>query len=147
MLLKPLTYAALLALPTATVAEITLEDAYIRSASPMAKTGAAYMILRNDAETDDRLIGVTTEIAIRSEVHAHTDIGDGVMQMGTVEGGLVVPAQGSLALKRGGDHVMLMGLSGPLKDGASVTMTLQFETAGEVTVQISVDQTRMPEVE
>ncbi len=121
-------------------AEITVENAYVLSASPMAKTGAVYMDLHNSDAVDDHLISVTTEIAARAEVHGHTDLGNSVMQMGPVEGGVVIPAQGQRRLMRGGEHVMLMGLSAPLVDGATVTITLRFETAGDLTVQIPVDQ-------
>ena len=45
-------------------------------------------------------------------------------------------------LARGGDHVMLMGLTGPLKDGDSFPLTLTFEHAGNVTVDVVVDSAR-----
>ena len=121
-------------------AEITIDNAYVISASPMAKTGAVYMDLHNGNDADDRLISVSTEIAARAEVHGHTDLGNGVMQMGPVEGGVLIPARGQRRLMRGGDHVMLMGLSAPLVDGATVVLTLRFENVGELTVLIPVDQ-------
>ena len=49
-------------------------------------------------------------------------------------------------LKRGGDHVMFMGLTGPMNDGESVTVTLQFEKAGEITMDIPVDLKRGAEM-
>ncbi len=142
MLIRALAASLLAAGPA--LAEIIVLDAYARSAGPLARTGAAYMVLRNDGAADDRLIGVTTEAAARAALHAHRETGDGVMRMIDVEDGLLIPAGGSHALDRGGDHVMLMGLSATWRDGDTVTLVLEFEQAGEITVDIPVDQTRQP---
>ena len=65
----------------------------------------------------------------------------------TLEGedGFAVPAGGGHMLERGGDHVMLMGLTESLEDGESFPLTLVFEEAGEVVVEVPVDLTRQPE--
>lgn len=136
--------AAAFALP-ALAADITVEDAYARSASPMAKSGAAFMILHNAGATDDRLVSAASDAAMRVELHTHKATGDGVMQMMEVEDGFVVPAGGTHALARGGDHVMLMGLAQPMRQGDTITVTLTFETAGEITVEIPVDLERAPD--
>lgn len=136
--------AAAFALP-AFAADITVEDAYARSASPMAKSGAAFMILHNAGATDDRLVSAASDAAMRVELHTHKATGDGVMQMMQVEDGFVVPAGGTHALARGGDHVMLMGLAQPMRQGDTITVTLTFETAGEITVEIPVDLERAPD--
>ncbi len=134
--------AALLAAPA--LAEITIEDAYARSASPIAKSGAAFMTLVNTGVTDDRLIAASSEVAKRVELHTHSENAEGVMMMLEVEDGFAVPAGGSHALARGGDHVMFMGLTGPWAHGDRVTVTLTFEEAGEITVEIPVDLERQP---
>lgn len=122
------------------LADITIEDAYLRTATPMAKTGAAFMVIHNDGDADDRLIAASADIADVTELHTHKDAGDGVMKMIHVEEGFVIPAGGMHALKRGGDHVMLMGLTEMLEQGGLVTVTLTFETAGEITLDIPVDR-------
>ena len=65
---------------------------------------------------------------------------DGVMNMRKVEGGLVIPAGGSASLSPGGFHLMLMGLTAPLKEGQMVPLTLTFEKAGPIEVQLQVDK-------
>ncbi|MEO1154600.1 MAG: copper chaperone PCu(A)C, partial [Pseudomonadota bacterium] len=45
-----------------------------------------------------------------------------------------------------GDHVMFMGLTGPFVDGETVEVTLTFEQAGDITVDIPVDLNRRPMV-
>ena len=48
-------------------------------------------------------------------------------------------------LQRGGDHVMLMGLNQSPAQGDEITITLVFETAGEIEVTVPVDLERKPE--
>ncbi|MEM8582390.1 MAG: copper chaperone PCu(A)C [Pseudomonadota bacterium] len=136
--------AALLTLP-AFAGEITVSDAYARASSAVAKTGAAFMVIENTGSEADRLIEARSDIAARVELHTHLSDGDGVMRMIEVKDGFAVPAGGKHMLARGGDHVMFMGLTTPLKDGDSVAVTLVFERAGEVEVEIPVDLKRMPE--
>ncbi len=119
-----------------------VQDSYARAASPTAKAGAAFMQITNHTETDDRLIEVRSDAAKRVELHTHKDMGDGVMKMMQVEGGFEVDAGETLALKRGGYHVMFMGLTGPFEQGEMLDVTLVFENAGELEVQIPVDNER-----
>ncbi|MEO9575235.1 MAG: copper chaperone PCu(A)C [Tateyamaria sp.] len=135
--------ATLFALP-AFADGIMVMDPYARAASPAAKSGAAFMTLHNMSQQDDRLIAVRTDAAKRVELHTHKETGDGIMQMMEVEDGFPVAAGEMIQLKRGGEHVMLMGLTGPLEQGADISVTLVFETAGEVEVSIPVDNERAP---
>lgn len=123
---------------------IVVEDAYARASTPTAKSGAAFMVLMNTSDQDDRLIGAKSDVAARVELHTHREIADGVMKMMEVEEGFVIPAGGSHMLARGGDHVMFMGLNEPFTDGDTVAVTLVFEHAGEVAVEIPVDLNRKP---
>ena len=134
--------AALCALP-ALAGDIAIEDAYARAASPTAKSGAAFMLIRNAGEADDRLVAATSDVAARVELHTHVKDGD-VMRMIHVEEGFALPAGETLVLERGGMHVMFMGLTRPLEQGDMVDVTLTFEEAGDVVVQIPVDLERMP---
>ncbi|MGB0661080.1 MAG: copper chaperone PCu(A)C [Mangrovicoccus sp.] len=121
---------------------LTITDPYARSAGKMAKAGAAFMVLENTGDTDDRLVAAASDIAAKVELHTHIADGNGVMRMVEVEDGFAVPAGQSHALKRGGDHVMFMGLKRPLEQGEMVTVTLTFEEAGEMQIEIPVDLTR-----
>ncbi|WP_299689429.1 copper chaperone PCu(A)C [uncultured Tateyamaria sp.] len=136
--------ATLIALPAA-AADIMVMDPYARAANPSAKSGAAFMTLHNTGTADDRLIAAQTDAAKRVELHTHIETGGGVMQMTEIEGGIALPAGEMHKMVRGGDHVMLMGLTGPLEQGAEITVTLVFEQAGEVVVTIPVDNARKPE--
>jgi hypothetical protein len=121
---------------------IAVEDPYAITPVPGAPTGAAYMMIRNDGAAPDRLVGARSPAAELVELHAHREE-DGVMRMRPVEGGLDLPAGSTLPLERGGAHVMLMGLTDPLEDGEVIPITLIFETAGEVAVEVPVDLARL----
>ena len=124
--------------------DITIEDAYARASRPGAPTGAMFMTIVNAGQEDDRLIGVASNMAQRVELHTHIQDANGVMRMVEVEDGIAVPAHGSALLQRGGDHVMFMGLNQPFVDGESFPVTLTFERAGEIVVQMPVDSERQP---
>ncbi|WP_299374982.1 copper chaperone PCu(A)C [uncultured Tateyamaria sp.] len=124
---------------------IMVMDPYARAASAAAKSGAAFMTLHNMSGEDDRLIAASTDAAKRVELHTHVEVSDGVLRMTKIEGGIPLPAGDMHAMKRGADHVMLMGLTGPLEQGAEIEMTLTFEKAGDIVVTVPVDNARKPE--
>lgn len=123
---------------------LTMTDGYARSASPSAKSGAAFLMISNSGETDDTLVAVESDVAARIELHTHIDDGNGVMRMTEIEGGIPVPAGGMAEMKRGGMHVMFMGLTRPLLQDETVDAVLIFESGAEVPVTIPVDLERKP---
>ena len=136
------TAAFLVGLP-AQAQTIEIKDAYARAGSPMAKAGAAFMEIHNSGSVEDRLIGASTPSAKRVEIHTHIMV-DGVARMREIEGGLVIGADDTAILERGGDHVMMMGLTHAFEQGIEVILTLEFERAGEVTITVPVDLERAP---
>lgn len=120
---------------------ILIDDAYVRFV-PGAKSAAAFLTVQNTGAADDRIVSVTADIANKTELHTHIMAADGTMQMRPIEGGIAIPAGSTHALKRGGDHVMMMDLTTRPAEGAMVTITLTFEKAGEVTVEAPVDNQR-----
>ena len=130
-------------LPNFAIAEMMVQDAYARAASPSAQSGAAFMEIMNMGEADDRLIAASSDIAARVELHTHIMDGD-VMRMVEMEEGFAIPAGDTVMLERGGKHVMFLGLNRSLAQGDEVEVTLTFENAGEMTVMIPVDNERQP---
>jgi len=127
---------------TMSLADIGIEGAYARAAGPSARAGAVFMTIRNDGEAEDRLVSVVSDASVRVELHTHVDQGDGVMRMREVGEGFIVPAGGSHSLVRGGDHLMFMGLTAPWRHGDLIPVTLVFERAGEMALEIEVDLER-----
>jgi len=128
--------ALCLALPAH--AHMIIEDAYARAASPLAKSGAAFMRITNHSDVVDRLVAVRSEAAVRVELHTHVEQ-DGIMSMVHLEEGFAFEPGETVALERGAKHVMFMGLTEPFEQGKEITITLVFETAGEVPLTILVD--------
>jgi periplasmic copper chaperone A len=128
----------------ALAADITIRDAYARSAGAFAKTGAAYFQVLNPSKTDDRLMEVRSDVAKLTRLHSVQNLENGVVGMRHLSEGLLIPAGGSTVLKRGGTHVMFMGLSSAFEQGQVISVTLVFETAGEIEVDIAVDLLRKP---
>jgi copper(I)-binding protein len=124
---------------------ITIVDPYARTSAMMSQSGAAFMVIENTGTADDRLVSATSDVAERVELHTHKEDADGVMQMIEVTEGFVIPAGGQHALARGGDHVMFLGLTRPLAQGDVVSVTLTFEKAGDVVVEVPVDLERKPD--
>jgi periplasmic copper chaperone A len=96
---------------------ITFEQPWSRATPKGAKTGAVYMTLDNKSGTPDRLTGVSSDVADKLQIH-EMKVENGVMQMREVADGLPIPAGGSVVLKPGSYHVMMIGLKKPLTAGA-----------------------------
>jgi len=136
--------AATLTIASPAFADIIVLDPYARSSGPTAKSGAAFLMIQNTGDGDDQLIGVASDIAKRVELHTHLESSEGVMRMMHVAQGFTIPADSMVQLKRGGKHVMFMGLNGAMDHGDTFTVTLIFRDAGEITVTIPVDLERKP---
>lgn len=128
----------------ALAADIEVQDPYARVSSMMSSSGAAFMIIRNHGDTDDHLVSATSDVAEKVELHTHEEDANGVMRMIHIEEGLALPADGEIEMVRGGNHVMFLGLNRELAQGDMVTVTLQFEKAGAITVEVPVDMERKP---
>jgi periplasmic copper chaperone A len=121
-----------------------IHDAYARIQGGVGGSGAVFFMVHNNTETDDRLLAATTDAAERAELHTHSEDANGVMTMGEIEGGIALAAGDVIELARGGDHVMLMGLTRALKNGDTIALTLTFEVAGDITLDVPVDNARKP---
>jgi len=114
-------------------AETTLvEDAWVKAVDEGMT--AAFAILSNDGHHDAEIIAATSPASPMLELHEVIVGSDGASTMRPVEGGLVVPAEGSLTLEPGGLHIMFMGVAEPLVPGAEVEITLEFSDGSTQTI-------------
>ncbi|MCP9337695.1 copper chaperone PCu(A)C [Stutzerimonas xanthomarina] len=123
-------------------APLEATQAWSRAMPPTAPTGAVYFTLQNPGDSPDRLLGVRTPRAKKAELHTHVHEGE-MMRMKQIDS-IELPAGGQVEFKPGGHHVMLFELSAPLAAGERFPLTLEFEHAGEVTVEVSI-QDQAPE--
>jgi copper(I)-binding protein len=118
--------------------DIQVRHPWARATPPGAKVGAAYLEIRNLGSQPDRLVSATTAVAKRVEMHI-TEHAAGVAKMRQLQA-FEVPARERLALRPGGAHLMLVDLTRPLAKGERFAMTLRFERAGEVAVEVEVQE-------
>ena len=130
-----LLFALPLAAEEVTLGDLTISDAY--SYATPAKAGAAYLTVTNAGDTADRLTGAEVDFA-DAQLHESKADSEGVMRMHHLMDGIEIPAGQTVTLARGGLHVMMMGLAAPLEAGGSYPLTLTFERAGTVEIEVEV---------
>lgn len=134
-----LTFASILALATAGRTEaggIEVSHAFARASIGNATSGVVYLRIDNRAREAERLTSASSAAAARTDLHMTEEDGD-VVRMRRVES-LEIAGGETFAFEPGGAHIMLPGLKAPLREGEHFMLTLQFETAGSVTVEVSV---------
>ena len=120
------------------IGTLQIEHPWSRATPGGAQVAGGYLVIHNRGSSPDRLIAVNAGVAGRSEIHEMATR-DNVMTMRHLPDGLVIPANGSVALKPGSYHLMFMGLKQPLKKGEKFQGTLTFEKAGTIAVEFAVE--------
>ncbi len=103
---------------------------------------AAYMVIENTGDAD-KLVSASTDVSEITEIHETKDMGNGMMGMQPVQGGLDIPANGSVTLKPGGYHIMLMKLKQDLTPGQMIKLTLTFQSGKVITLDVPVKEPPM----
>jgi copper(I)-binding protein len=117
--------------------DLVITQAWSRATPGGAKIAGGFLTIENQGATPDRLIGGTADVAAKIEVH-EMSMKDGVMTMRGLDSGLTIEPGKTVKLAPGGYHLMMFDLTGPLKQGDKVPVTLQFEKAGNVKVSLDV---------
>lgn len=120
-----------------TLGDLHIDHPWSRALPPTAPNGAAYFVVHNRAQAGDRLLAVSTPRAAKTEMHTHVMLGD-VMKMQKIDS-IGIPAGGDVRFAPGGNHVMLFGLTQPLVAGERFPLTLEFEKAGKVDVEVAIE--------
>ena len=120
--------------------DLLVSDPWSQELPPNAPTVAAYFVIHNTGATPDRLLSAETPVADKAELHEHVMQG-ALMKMQQVPS-VAVPAKGDLTFAPMAYHVMLLGLKdrSVLADGKQFPLTLTFEKAGKVQVDVSVQK-------
>lgn len=124
--------------------DIHIGHPWTRATPSSAPTAGGYLTLRNDGDTGDRILGGSSPLAERVEIHS-MEMENDVMKMRKLEDGLVVPAGETVELAPGGIHLMLIGLTEGVEEGDRVPVTLEFEKAGSVDVELAAEALGAPE--
>ena len=121
----------------ATVGSLKITAPWARATPKGASVGGGYMKITNTGTAPDRLVGGSTDISARFEVH-EMKMENGVMKMRPVAGGIEIKPGQTVELNPSGYHVMLVGLKKQLMQGDRFKATLVFAKAGKVDVDFSV---------
>ncbi|WP_022880169.1 copper chaperone PCu(A)C [Microbacterium sp. B19] len=108
-------------------------DVWVKAAD--AGMSAGFGELRNDGDSDLTVVSATSPATSAMELHETVQNESGQMVMRPIEGGFVIPAHGSITLEPGGNHLMFMDVTSPLRVGDETTITLTF--ADDSTAQIT----------
>jgi copper(I)-binding protein len=117
---------------------INVKDAWARPGF-VGDNSAVYFILTNPNDSPDNLIDANTDTADMVEIHLSKMDSAGVMTMERQDL-IVIPANEELEFSPGGLHVMLISLLRDLAPGDSFPLTLNFQNAGDITVEVEVRQ-------
>ncbi|WP_269499748.1 copper chaperone PCu(A)C [Castellaniella sp. S9] len=112
---------------------ITVHDAWVRATPPGIQVGGGYVTVTNTGKQADRLVGASSPLAEKAEIHVSETI-DSMARMRWLKDGVEIPAGKEVMLAPGGIHLMFMGLKQAIIKGEEVPVTLQFEQAGEIDV-------------
>ena len=145
-MLRILATALALAAATAAAAEervalgeLRLDRLALRATPPGAPVAGGFLRIENRGAADDVLLAAAVDAGVAGRVELHEMVMDGdVMRMSEVAGGIPVPAGGTVALRPGGLHLMLMDLAAPLAEGDVHAVTLTFRDAGTVEAMVPV---------
>ena len=137
-LLAALMFAAPVAAHEVTAGDLQIIHPHIPQPAASAKAAGGFMAIVNNGTEPDRLIGIESDIAMKSEAHESKVDANGVGTMAHVDAIEIPPGQ-TVNLEHGGYHVMFMGLKGTLTEGETYKATLIFERAGRVEIEFMID--------
>lgn len=124
--------------PAAESASFSSSDVWVKAADDGMTAG--FGELANTGDTDLTVVSATSPATSSMQLHETVQNENGQMVMREVEGGFVIPAHGSLALAPGGNHLMFMDVTAPLRAGDDTTITLTFSDASTVDITAPVKE-------
>ena len=121
-----------------TIGNLKISTAWVRATPKGAPVGAGYLTIANTGTTSDRLVGGSSDVCTHFEIH-EMGMDNGVMKMRPVAKGLEIKPGQTVELNPGGYHLMFVGLKKPFEQGQHIKATLEFEKAGDVSVDFKVE--------
>ncbi len=113
-----------------------VEKATVRLSAIPTNPAAAYFTL-NGGPVADRLMSVTSPLAIRAEMHDMSMKG-GMMSMAAIDGGLELPTGGAISFAPSGKHVMLFDVSPKVFAGGKMPLHFTFASGATLDAQADV---------
>ena len=120
------------------IGNLRLTAAWARATPKGATVGGGYLTVTNIGNSADRLVGGTSEVSNRFEIH-EMSMEKGVMKMREMTSGIEIKPGQTVRFEPSGYHIMFVGLKQPLKEGDHIKATLQFAKAGHASVDFVVE--------
>ena len=126
-----------------TVGNITIKDAWVRAALVTSDDvqSAGYMVIENKGGAVDTLLSVSSDSAGAIEIHESKEMEGmkGMMSMSPLPNGLDIPANGSVEVKPGGFHLMIMKAKKEMyTPGRTVKLSFKFKSGAALTLDVPV---------
>jgi periplasmic copper chaperone A len=118
-------------------AKVSVNQPFASPTMPGATVGAAYMQVVNRGRNQVVLVSATSPVSAKVEFHSMSMEGN-IMRMREIKGGIPIPPGGSVNFVPGGMHIMLVGLTQRLAPGSAIPLTLTFNGAPQVSLQVPV---------
>ena len=149
----------LLVLAACTPGQLTVTEAWARPG--LAGDNSALYFVEDNPGADDTLLSVTSRAAGDVQMHMTMAVEGDSMEhnmdhsmegsdMSNMPAGqtmtmvqqenVPIPGGEKVTFQPGGLHVMLLGLTADLSEGDTIEVTLNFEKAGAITLQVPVEQ-------
>ena len=127
---------------------IIIENAYVRETIPGTNISSAYMVITNKSGKAVTLVGASSKISPRIEIHQHImQKGQNAMMQMRKKESLQISANETVILQPSGLHLMIFEVNEPLKDQQSVTMTLHFLNHKNINIQLAVKSIKRKQVQ
>jgi copper(I)-binding protein len=120
------------------IGNLQISQPWTRATPKGAAVAGGYLKITNTGTTPDRLLGGSTDVDKRFEIH-EMSMGGGVMKMRELKDGLDIPPGATVELKPSSYHIMMQELARPLAKGQRVKASLTFEKAGKGEVEFAVE--------
>jgi copper(I)-binding protein len=117
---------------------LEIDSPWSRAIPKGASVAAGYMTIRNNGVTPDRLVGASTPVAGKVEIHEMTMDG-GIMKMRPVAGGVEIAPGATVEFKPSAFHLMIVNVKQPIEKGKPFAASLTFEKAGTIEVEFTVE--------
>ncbi len=115
---------------------IKIEDPWVRVTFGQSRATAGYMALIDQSGKGNTLVGLEMAGGAKAEIHETVMDGD-IVKMRMVKA-FTVPAGGRAELTPTGGHIMIMGLTTPLKMGETLPIKLKFADGSEMMAYFAV---------
>lgn len=121
-------------------AGISIEDAWVREVPEVNTTSAAYMKVVNNSDEERVLVSAQNNISEVTELHEMVMDGE-TMRMRKIDS-IIIPARGSVDLKPGGLHIMLINLIQKTVEGEVVKLTLDFKSGESLEIEAPIQKAK-----